>query len=180
MNRLLRRLRLPALALGLALVAGGVRAEAAPVTESLALPGLSAPGEILIDRWGVPHIYAQTHYDAFFLQGFNAARDRLWQIDLWRRRGLGQLAEVFGPEFIAQDAAARQFLYRGSLFREWLAYGSDAQAIAEAAGFGLTELHRPAISSDQHGKRVTAGIPCQAPPFSFAFNHGHPGANRIR
>ena len=55
-----------------------------------------------------------------------------------------------------------------------------AQAIAEAAGFGLTELHRPAISSDQHGKRVTAGIPCQPPPFSFAFNHGHPGANRIR
>ncbi|MGA1737043.1 MAG: penicillin acylase family protein, partial [Pseudomonadales bacterium] len=90
MNRLFRCLPLPALALGLALIAGGARAEVAPATESLALPGLSAPGEILIDRWGVPHIYAQTHYDAFFLQGFNAARDRLWQIDLWRRRGLGQ------------------------------------------------------------------------------------------
>ncbi|MDA0955958.1 MAG: penicillin acylase family protein, partial [Proteobacteria bacterium] len=113
--------------------------------DSYALEGLSAPGEILIDQWGVPHIYAQTHYDAFFLQGFNAARDRLWQIDLWRRRGLGQLAEVFGPEFVEQDAAARQFLYRGSLFREWLAYGSDAEAIAEAfvagvnAYIGLTE-----------------------------------------
>jgi len=137
MNRLFRRLPLPALALGLALIAGGARAEVASATESLALPGLSAPGEILIDRWGVPHIYAQTHYDAFFLQGFNAARDRLWQIDLWRRRGLGQLAEVFGPEFVAQDAAARQFLYRGSLFREWLAYGSDAQAIAEAFVAGI-------------------------------------------
>ena len=137
MNRLFRRLPLPALALGLALIAGEARAEAAPTTESLALPGLSAPGEILIDRWGVPHIYAQTHYDAFFLQGFNAARDRLWQIDLWRRRGLGQLAEVFGPVFVAQDAAARQFLYRGSLFREWLAYGSDAQAIAEAFVVGI-------------------------------------------
>lgn len=137
MNRFLCPSSFPALALGLALSFGGVRAEASPATETLALPGLSAPGEILIDRWGVPHIYAQKHYDAFFLQGFNAARDRLWQIDLWRRRGLGELAEVFGPEFVAQDAAARQFLYRGSLFREWLAYGSDAQAIAEAFVAGI-------------------------------------------
>ena len=129
MNRFLCPSSFPALALGLALSFGGVWAEASPATETLALPGLSAPGEILIDRWGVPHIYAQKHYDAFFLQGFNAARDRLWQIDLWRRRGLGELAEVFGPGFVAQDAAARQFLYRGSLFREWLAYGSDAQAM---------------------------------------------------
>ena len=137
MNRLFCRLPLTALALGFLLTLGGPPAEAAPATETLSLPGLTAPGEILLDRWGVPHIYAQTHYDAFFLQGFNAARDRLWQIDLWRRRGLGQLAEVFGPEFVAQDAAARQFLYRGSMFREWLAYGSDAQAIAEAFVAGI-------------------------------------------
>ena len=49
--------------------------------------GLEQPAEIIVDEWGVPHIYANTHYDAFFVQGFNAARDRLWQIDTWRRRG---------------------------------------------------------------------------------------------
>ena len=43
------------------------------------LPGLDAPAEIIVDTWGVPHIYAGTHYDAFVVQGFNAARDRLWQ-----------------------------------------------------------------------------------------------------
>jgi penicillin amidase len=85
----------------------------------------------------VPHLYAGTHYDAFFVQGFNAARDRLWQIDLWRRRGLGRLAEVFGPDFVEQDRAARLFLYRGSMFREWLAYGSDAKRIAEAFTAGI-------------------------------------------
>ena len=46
--------------------------------------GLAAPGEIIIDHWGVAHIYAASARDAFFLQGYNAARDRLWQIDLWR------------------------------------------------------------------------------------------------
>ncbi|XOV88517.1 MAG: penicillin acylase family protein [Pseudomonadota bacterium] len=99
--------------------------------------GLEAPAEILVDQWGVPHIYAQTHYDAFFVQGFNAARDRLWQIDLWRRRGLGQLAEILGPAYVQQDEAARLFLYRGSMFHEWLAYGSDAKRIAEAFTSGI-------------------------------------------
>ena len=71
------------------------------------LAGLEQRAEIIIDHWGVPHIYAGTHYDAFFVQGFNAARDRLWQIDLWRRRGLGLLSEVFGADFVEQDRAAR-------------------------------------------------------------------------
>ena len=103
----------------------------------MTLAGLEQPAEILVDQWGVPHIYAQTHYDAFFVQGFNAARDRLWQIDTWRRRGLGQLAEVLGKPFVSQDRAARLFLYRGDLYREWLAYGSDAKRIAEAFVAGI-------------------------------------------
>lgn len=77
------------------------------------VPGLSAPAEIIVDRWGVPHIYAATSYDAFRAQGFNAARDRLWQIDFWRRRGLGRLSEVFGEEHVQRDRAARLFLFRG-------------------------------------------------------------------
>jgi penicillin amidase len=101
------------------------------------VPDLERPAEILIDRAGVPHIYAGTHYDAFFVQGFNAARDRLWQIDLWRRRGLGRLAEVFGPDYVQQDRAARLFLFRGDMYREWLAYGSDAKRIAERFTAGI-------------------------------------------
>ena len=101
------------------------------------LEGLEADAEIRIDQWGVPHIYAKKHYDAFFVQGFNAARDRLWQIDLWRRRGLGELSEVLGPAFVEQDTAARLFLYRGSMFSEWLAYGSDSKRIAQSFTAGI-------------------------------------------
>ena len=99
---------------------------------TLKVAGLAKPAEILIDRWGVPHIYAKTERDAFFVQGFNAARDRLFQIDLWRRRGLGQLAEIFGPAYIEQDKAARLFLYRGDLDQEWKRYSS--KGTNEAAG----------------------------------------------
>lgn len=99
--------------------------------------GLERPAEIVVDDWGVPHIFAGTHYDAFFVQGFNAARDRLWQIDLWRRRGLGELAEAFGADYLEQDRANRLFLYRGDMYREWLAYGSDAKKIAESFTAGV-------------------------------------------
>ncbi|MEE4300429.1 MAG: penicillin acylase family protein [Pseudomonadales bacterium] len=129
--------RLLAALLCLAASAGSTAALGAEAVLRLELEGLEAPAEILVDRWGVPHIYARDSYDAFFVQGFNAARDRLWQIDLWRRRGLGRLAEVFGPDFVEQDRAARLFLYRGSMFREWLAYGSDAKRIAEAFTAGV-------------------------------------------
>ena len=105
--------------------------------ETLYVEGLEEAAEIIVDEWGVPHIYANTHYDAFFVQGFNAARDRLWQIDTWRRRGLGELAAVFGPAYIDQDRATRLFLYRGDMYREWLAYGSDAKKIAEAFTAGV-------------------------------------------
>ncbi|WP_326566687.1 penicillin acylase family protein [Amycolatopsis rhabdoformis] len=104
----------------------------APDRTSHILPGLTGPAEIVVDRWGVPHIYAASTYDAFRVQGFNAARDRLWQIDFWRRRGLGRLAEVFGPEQAERDRAARLFLYRGDMHREWLAYGSDTKRATTA------------------------------------------------
>jgi len=101
--------------------------------------GLQRPARILVDKWGIPHMYAKNLHDVFFLQGFNAARDRLWQIDLWRKRGLGLLSEVFGPSFVEKDRASRLFLYRGDMTSEWLAYGEDAQIIAEAFVKGLNE-----------------------------------------
>ncbi|HZR77221.1 penicillin acylase family protein [Bradyrhizobium sp.] len=99
--------------------------------------GLQSPGKILIDVWGIPHVYAENEHDLFFLQGFNAARDRLWQIDLWRKRGLGLLAKDFGPAYVEQDKALRQFLYRGDMNAEWASYGPKAKSYAEAFVAGI-------------------------------------------
>jgi penicillin amidase len=99
--------------------------------------GLDKPAEIIVDQWGVAHIYAATVHDAFFLQGFNAARDRLWEIDLWRKRGLGRLSASFGPAYVAQDRAARLLLYRGDMKAEWTSYGPDAKGYAEAFTQGI-------------------------------------------
>ncbi|MDF2231305.1 penicillin acylase family protein [Albimonas sp. CAU 1670] len=102
-----------------------------------ALSGLAARAEIRVDRWGIPHIKAESLEDLFFAQGVNAARDRLWQIDLGRKRGLGRLAASFGSGYLEQDKAARAFLYRGSMEAEWAAYGEDAQAICTRFAEGI-------------------------------------------
>src|SRR5260370_24015319 len=111
--------------------------------------GLQSPGQILVDVWGIPHIYAGNEHDLFFLQGFNAARDRLWQIDLWRKRGLGLLAKDFGPAYAEQDKALRLFLYRGDMKAEWAAYGPKAKTYAEALVAGINAY----VSDVRDGRR---------------------------
>ncbi|HEV7692770.1 MAG TPA: penicillin acylase family protein [Hyphomonadaceae bacterium] len=99
--------------------------------------GLEAAAEIVVDHWGIPHIFAGSARDAYFLQGYNAARDRLWQIDLWRKRGLGLLTKSFGPGYLEQDRASRLFLYRGDMEKEWTSYAPDARMTVEAFAAGV-------------------------------------------
>ena len=101
------------------------------------LDGLTEAVSIRIDPWGIAHIRAENRDDLFFAQGWNAARDRLWQIDLARKRGLGLLAGDFGPGYLAQDRAARLLLYRGDMAVEWAAYAPDAEAICTAFAKGI-------------------------------------------
>ncbi len=107
------------------------------MTVEIRVPGLERPVELVVDEWGIPHLFAESADDVFLAQGFNAARDRLFQIDLWRRRGLGLLSEVFGPLYVEHDRAARLFLYRGDMEREWAAYAPDAEAVATRFTAGI-------------------------------------------
>src|SRR5689334_5881075 len=91
----------------------------ADVSGTREIAGLSAPVRIVRDRWGVPHIYAETTDDLFAAQGFVQAQDRLFQIDLWRRSALGRLSEVLGPNFAERDAMTRRIQYAGDLDAEW-------------------------------------------------------------
>ncbi|HJQ71600.1 MAG TPA: penicillin acylase family protein [Blastocatellia bacterium] len=108
------------------------------VTEGrVELDGLREPVEVLRDRWGVPHIYAKTVEDLFFAQGFVAAQDRLWQMDMWRRIGEGKLAEILGPSAIERDRFARLMRYRGDMQAEWSSYAPDARRIIESFVRGI-------------------------------------------
>ncbi len=110
--------------------------------ETLLVPGLTEEVEILTDRWGIAHIYARNQHDLFFAQGFNAARDRLFQLEIWRRRVTGTLAEIQGPRAIDRDVGARLLQFRGNLDEEYRHYHPDGRAIVEAFVAGINAYIR--------------------------------------
>src|SRR3954470_8581299 len=99
--------------------------------------GLHQPVEIVRDRSGISHIYARDEQDLFFAQGYNAARDRLFQLEVWRRQATGTLAEILGPRELKRDIANRLFMYRGDLGPELNWYHPHGAAIAEAFVRGI-------------------------------------------
>src|SRR5579884_3506440 len=96
------------------------------------LDGLAKPVEVLRDTWGVPHIFAQSAADLFFAQGFVAAQDRLFQMEIWRRAGAGELAEILGPSYVERDRFARLLRFRGDMEQEWSSYSPDARELTTA------------------------------------------------
>jgi len=108
------------------------RAVLSQTSGRIQVPGLQKPVTVLRDPWGVPHIFAETQDDLFFAQGFVAAQDRLWQMEIWRRTGEGKLAEVLGPGAVERDRFARLLRYRGDLEAEYASYAPDAKQILAA------------------------------------------------
>ncbi len=97
--------------------------------QNYSISGLNNTVEILKDRWGISHIYAGNQEDLFFAQGFNVARDRLFQLELWRREATGTLSEVFGEKALLRDHRARLFKYRGDREQELNHYHPEGEMI---------------------------------------------------
>lgn len=76
------------------------------------LDGLSDEVEVLVDTWGVPHVYASTLTDLVRAQGYLHAQDRLWQLELNRRVVSGRLAEVLGEAAVPLDRWMRTLSLR--------------------------------------------------------------------
>ena len=106
-------------------------------SQTLKVNGLDKPAEILVDHWGVPHIYAQTEHDLFFTQGWNAARDRLFQLEIWRRQATGTVAEIMGLKELKRDIGTRLFKYRGDLDQEFNYYHPRGKGIITAYTEGI-------------------------------------------
>ena len=87
-------------------------------TTQVTLDGLDKPVEILKDHWGISHIYAETEHDLFFAQGYSAARDRLFQFEIWRAQATGTVAEILGSRAVDRDHGTRLFKFRGPMHEE--------------------------------------------------------------
>jgi penicillin amidase len=105
--------------------------------EDLSVAGLREPVEILTDRWGVAHIYARNEHDLFFAQGYTAAKDRLFQFEVWRRQATGTVAEILGRRELPRDVGARLHMFRKELEQELEHYHPRGEAIIGAFVDGI-------------------------------------------
>src|SRR5688500_1338063 len=125
------------------------RAALSKIDGELTAPGLKASVEVIRDRWGVPHIYAQSTEDLYFAQGFVIAQDRLWQMEMWRRSAEGRLAEVLGPAAVARDRNARLLKYRGAFDdKEFTSYHPEARVIMAAYVAGVNAFIAQAVRAN--------------------------------
>jgi len=120
---------------------------AAQESETLTVPGLQQSVEIVKDTWGVSHIYAQTEHDLFFAQGYSAARDRLFQLEIWRAQATGTTAEILGPRAVERDHGARLFKFRGDMTQEMNHYHDRGDEIIPAFVDGVNAYIDRALAS---------------------------------
>lgn len=115
------------------------------VKGEIRLPGLSAPVEVIRDRWGVPHLYAENEHDLFFAQGYVHAQDRLWQMEFSRRIGSGTLSAALGEATLDTDRFLRTIGLRRAAEKDWAKLDEEARAILQAYADGVNayiESHR--------------------------------------
>ena len=102
-----------------------------------AVPGLSGKVDLRRDTWGIPHVRAASHLDAFAGLGFAHAQDRLWQMEALLRRGTGRYAQWVGKSALAGDMLARQVDTAGASRRDFALLNNDTKAMLEAYARGV-------------------------------------------
>lgn len=125
------------------------------------LLGMHERGEIVRDRYGVPHIFARNAHDLFFMQGYVLAQDRLFQMDLYRRAAHGRLSEVLGEATLAADKLTRTLSLSRAAARDLELLGPEGRAGAEAFAEGVNKY------LEQHGESL---------PLEFLLLGYRPGA----
>jgi len=148
----LARLIFYLLALILLVVAGSVawlysvaRSSLPQLDGTLRLPGLSAQVTVVRDGHGAPTIDAANFDDLFFAQGFVTAQDRLFQMDGMRRFAGGELAEVFGGDYVEHDRQQRILGLRVAARKTIEIASAEERAHFEAYARGVNayiETHR--------------------------------------
>ncbi len=112
------------------------------------LPGLEHEVSVERDRWGVPHIRAASVEDLAEAQGYVMAQDRLWQMDLFRRIGRGQLSEILGERTLATDKNFRALGFGRAAERDVTLLNTEERKVYDAYARGVNKF------IDQHWKNL--------------------------
>ena len=101
------------------------------------LNGLRGAVEVRFDRFAVPHVFAGSDADAWRAVGYLQARDRLWQMELYRRAASGRLSELLGESTVAIDQRFLTLGLRLAAEREWQRTPAEVRAAFESFAAGV-------------------------------------------
>ena len=131
--------------------------------KEIALPGATAPVEIVRDNANVPHIFGSfgaSDEDVFFGLGYAHAQDRLWQMAVMRRTAQGRLSEIFGPRTVKTDS----FLRRLDL------YGAARSSVSSQSPEALRALTAYSAGVNARLQEVNENALGRGAPEMFLFN----------
>jgi penicillin G amidase len=114
-----------------------VHAALAQLDGHLPIKGLSAPVTVMRDGHGVPTIEASSLEDLFFAQGYVTAQDRLWQMDIMRRFGAGELSEILGQSTLPIDREQRILGLRAAATKSLAMLSARDRSFLEAYARGV-------------------------------------------
>jgi penicillin amidase len=118
---------------------------ALPKTSGTIETWVTQPVEVDRDALGVPHIKAQTIDDAWFVEGYTTAEDRMFQMDGLRRLAAGELSAVVGPSALESDRESRRLRMRRVAEQVYAEMTASDKSAAQAYARGVNayiESHR--------------------------------------
>ncbi len=140
-----------ALVVGTVVTVSLVRRSLPQTSGRLKLAGLSGPVSVLRDAQGVPQVYADSAPDLFRAQGYVAAQDRFFQMDLRRHITAGRLAELVGPAGVGSDKVIRTLGWRRVAEAELPTLSRSTRQYLQAYAEGVNAYIRQAGSPSHMG-----------------------------
>ncbi len=104
------------------------------------------PVAISLDQFGIPAIEAKSERDLYFAVGFMHARDRLWQLEVNRRVGRAQLAEIFGSKALDTDKFLRTLGVHRSAQKQLENLPPEIRGFLQSYADGINSYVREAMS----------------------------------
>ncbi len=130
-----------------------------PIVEGeIQTAGLDGPVQIYRDGYGIPHIYATSHHDLFFSQGYVHAQDRFWQMDFWRHMGGGRLAELVGKPMLETDKFLRTLGWERVALQELEMLNPEEMAVLDAYSAGVNAYLSETTGTDLSLEYLFLGV----------------------
>jgi penicillin amidase len=116
-----------------------LRGSLARLDGSVDVAGLHGPVRVERDSYGVPMVRARSRADVAYAVGYLHAQERYFQMDLLRRSGAGELAELFGPKVLPDDRRVRLHRFRARAEQAVAAMPAEDRVILDRYVAGVNE-----------------------------------------